>query len=182
MAPTTLAPVIWSRLLATCAMALALAASLVGCALFGTGDDPEYVEQIEAYEEIGQPRQRIAPPGEGVLGYNEPLVWHRGVGFRAVSSGDILAISISNRTSQPLVAGPEQFRLLLPTREQYRFETGRDDLSGFPVYEIGPGQSEVFTIRVPRLEMVGLVLVFNYPPLELLERVRVERVAERPVI
>lgn len=138
----------------------------VACSRAGkTGESPQFAKPVDT----GAPAE-----GQGVLGYNEPLHWEKGVGVRAVARGRILAISVANRTQTAIVVGPKEFRLLLPDR-QYAFDPARDDLAGFPVKELKPGQADVFTLGVPGLgDLTGYALVFNYPPAEVLARVFVE--------
>ena len=124
-----------------------------------------------------KPVQAVPGPGEGVLGYNEPLVSQAQVGVRATTQGRLLAISVHNQSPDPIVVGPDQFRILLPDRRQYAFTKERNDLSGFPIREMAAGEKDVFTVAIGgMLTVEGMPLVYNYPPSEILLRVIIEPV------
>lgn len=126
-----------------------------------------------------KPQQAIPGPGEGILGYNEPLVTQSEVGLRATTRGRLLAISVHNQSREPIIVGPEQFRILLPDRRQYAFTRDKNDLSGFPIKELEPGEHDVFTVAIGGLPGVeGLPLVFNYPPNDILLRVIIEPIRD----
>lgn len=150
-----------------------LLAAITVC-LFGCGkEEPSAAEMLLSQK----PEQSIPGPGQGILGYNEPLESQKSVGLRATTRGRLLAISVHNQSSEAIIVGPEQFRILLPDHRQYSFTKERNDLSGFPVKELESGQRDVFTVAVGGLPSVdGLPLVFNYPPAGILMRVQIEPV------
>lgn len=132
------------------------------------------------YEKSGL-LQKPPPEGQGTFGYNEPLetMWHNGVGLRAVSQDRAIAISVHNRSGAPVQLYPHQFRLLLPDRTLYQFIGDRNDLLWFPERPIPHGGREVFVVSVPDLpQLVGLPVVFQYPP----RNVRVKTMVEPTVI
>lgn len=123
--------------------------------------------------------QKPAELGQGIFGYNEPLedMWMNGVGLRAVAQDRAIAVSIHNRTGSPITMTPYQFRLLLPDRTLYEFKGDRNDLLWFPERPILHGGREVFVVGVPDLpQLIGLKLVYNYPPKKVLLRAEVEPV------
>lgn len=99
-----------------------------------------------------------------VLGYNEPAKFERGVGLRAAGSGRYVVISVRNSTDQPLTLGPKCFRLVLPDGLR-AFEEGKDDLKGFPVVDVPPGEMAMFSAGISGMDDVAnLGVVLNYPP------------------
>jgi hypothetical protein len=124
----------------------------------------------------------LQTPGRdaGISGYNEPLDWQAGIGVRAVANGDLLMISVRNNSPRPIAVEPEAFRLILPeSRELRALDRTRDDLSGFAPRRIAPGGRELFTARLSRIdELVGMPLVFQYPPENVRMRLVVESTAD----
>ncbi|MEQ8822263.1 MAG: hypothetical protein RLY93_18670 [Sumerlaeia bacterium] len=113
--------------------------------------------------------------GQAIAGFNEPRQYTKGIGIRAAAQGPLLVISLVNRSQETLIVGPEQFRLLESNRGTYAFSDRRDDLSGFQIRSLEPGAKDFVTVRVPGRQLAGMPLIFNYPPMELLMRVPVER-------
>lgn len=114
-----------------------------------------------------------------VMGYNEPSRFEKGIGLRAVAKGRYLAISVRNRTESPITLGPKSFRLILPDR-QYAFDEKLDDLKGFPVVDVAPGETGLFTVGVGGLhdDLSNLGVVLNYPPAGVLLQVIAEKAEE----
>jgi len=111
-----------------------------------------------------------------VLGYNEPTKFEKGIGLRAVAKERLVAISVRNRTDAPVTLGPKSFRLILPDRT-YAFDEKVDDLKGFPVVDIPPGETGLFTAGVAGVhgDLANLGVVLNYPPAGVLAQVFVEK-------
>lgn len=140
---------------------------LTGCSLIQSGDS---TYKIKDEDVLAQPREVNA----GGLSYREPLEFQNGIGLRAVAVQNRLAISVLNRSNEPVVIGPKMVRIVLPDRT-YAFEPERDDLRGFPILQIEPGESTVFSVQVSQLdELVDYGLVLNYPPRDILLRVFIE--------
>ena len=121
-------------------------------------------------------RDAPRPFGQAIRGYNEPLSFTNGVGFRAAASdGGYLVISIRNNSAQPMVIGPDQFRLIEADRTTTPLEPGKVDLAGFAVQTLKPGDAVAVSARFAGSpELVGRRIVFNYPPLDVLAVVEVE--------
>ncbi len=138
---------------------------LLGCGRNRTGE-----ELIAAYDKSEQ----SASDYSIVSGYNEPVEFKSGIGLRAAASGSILTVSVRNRSMETMTLGPEAFRLVMPDG-LYAFNPDRDDLKGFPVRDIEPGSSALFTVGVAgRRALHDLGLVLNYPPAGVLMQVLVE--------
>lgn len=124
----------------------------------------------------GQIRQSSAQAGRAVSGYNPPSQYEKGIGLRAAADVGTLLISVDNQSDQAVLIGPDMFRLITPDG-LYAFERGREDLSGFRIRTLQPGEHDVFVVRLPRLSTLSeYALVMNYPPAELIQRVFIEPV------
>ncbi len=148
--------------------AFALACLLVSaCSRGQTGEDI-----IAAYSEADESVTEIAI----VSGYNEPVAFEKGIGLRAVAHSQVLAISVRNNSPEAITLGPKSFRLVTPDG-LYEFDPDHDDLKGFHVQDIEPGDSAIFTAGLAgKRDLVDLGVALNYPPSGVLMQVFVEAV------
>lgn len=157
--------------LRTVALATTASVLLLSAACGGRGA----TEELLTPDDI---RGGAAEGGGAVAGYNPPHEYERQIGVRAAAQENTLLVSVHNRRDEPIIVGPDMFRIITPDG-LYAFERGRDDLSGFGIRELAPGEGDVFIVRVPRhMELGGLAVVMNYPPAEVIQRVFIEPVVE----
>ncbi|MDK2972481.1 MAG: hypothetical protein PWP23_2236 [Candidatus Sumerlaeota bacterium] len=154
-------------------LTLPLAAGLMLALAACGANKPEVGESLDDLTILKVPGR-----GQGMSGYNEPLDWQKGIGVRAVARGDVLMISVKNRTKTAILVEPEAFRLITPDHAKpYGFDRERDDLSGFVPRRLEPEQSDLFTVQLREFDdLIGNAVVFNYPPAGVLMRVFVEPV------
>lgn len=135
-------------------------------------------DPLAGAEEIQRRANEPAPFGQGILGYNIPLQRQNGIGARAVAQDGFLAISIQNLTPQSIVIGPDQFRLLEEDRTTTALTPQTHDLSGFGIRTVAPGDATAASVRFPGApDLAGRVLVFQYPPAQVLIPIQIEAAA-----